>query len=259
MTVVATDLRDSDPVKVGDVLIVGRLGEGGMGVVYLGPQCQRPRSGGQGGARDLARNGEYRRRFAEEVAAMRDVGAAYAAGVIAADVKADRPWVVMEYVQGMTLAERVGRAGPLPDDELRVFAIGLVRAVAAIHAAGVVHRDLKPSNVVLSPQGAAARLRGGQVTVDGYSRGERVGSVTWMAPEQLDGAQAGEPADVHAIGMLLYYAASGRHVCGYGDANAVAWRITHIEPQLIDLPVEADAYSDLILASLARIRIAARR
>lgn len=253
MTVVATDLRDSDPVKVGDVLIVGRLGEGGMGVVYLGRSASGRAVAVKVVREDLARNGEYRRRFAEEVAAMRDVGAAYAAGVIAADVKADRPWVVMEYVQGMTLAERVGRAGPLPDDELRVFAIGLVRAVAAIHAAGVVHRDLKPSNVVLSPQGVRLLDFGVAKSPSMATRGgERVGSVTWMAPEQLDGAQAGEPADVHAIGMLLYYAASGRHVYGYGDANAVAWRITHIEPQLIDLPVEADAYSDLILASLAK-------
>lgn len=249
----ATDLRDTDPVRVGDVLIVGRLGEGGMGVVYLG-------RGPGGGAvavkvvrEELAADPEFRRRFAEEVSAMRDVGAAYAAGVIAADTNAARPWVVMEYVQGMTLAERVGRAGPLPEDELRPFILGLVRAVAAIHAAGVIHRDLKPSNVVLSPQGVRLLDFGvaKSPTVAGQ-RGERVGSLTWMAPEQLEGKHAGAPADIHAIGMLLYYAATGRHIYGYGDANAVAWRISHIEPQLIDLPPEAAGYGDLIVAALAK-------
>ncbi|MDQ1247270.1 MAG: eukaryotic-like serine/threonine-protein kinase [Actinomycetota bacterium] len=252
-TVVASDLRDTDPIKVGDVLIVGRLGEGGMGVVYLG----RGPGGGAVAVKvvrdDLARDPEFRRRFAEEVEAMRDVGAAYAAGVISANTEATPPWVVMEYVQGMTLGERVGRAGPLPEDELRAFAIGLVRAVAAIHAAGVVHRDLKPSNVVLSPQGVRLLDFGvaKSPAVSGQL-GERVGSLTWMAPEQLNGKSGGSATDVHAIGMLLYYAASGRHIYGYGDANAVAWRISHIEPQLIDLPPEARGYVDLITAALAK-------
>ena len=250
---VASDLRDTDPIKVGDVLIVGRLGEGGMGVVYLG----RGPGGGAVAVKvvrdDLAHDPEFRRRFAEEVEAMRDVGAAYAAGVISADTQATPPWVVMEYVQGMTLGERVGRAGPLPEDELRAFAIGLVRAVAAIHSAGVVHRDLKPSNVVLSPQGVRLLDFGvAKSPAMAMQRGERVGSLTWMAPEQLNGKSGGSATDVHAIGMLLYYAASGRHIYGYGDANAVAWRISHIEPQLIDLPPEAKGYSDLIMAALAK-------
>lgn len=247
------DLHENDPLRVGDVLIVGRLGEGGMGVVYLGR--------GPGGTAvavkvmraDLAHNADFRRRFGQEISAMRDIGAAYAAGVLAADVDAAQPWVVMEYVQGMTLGERIGRAGPLPPEELHPFALGLLRAVAGVHAASVVHRDLKPSNVVLSPQGVRL-LDFGVAQAPGATRrsGERVGSLTWMAPEQLDGAPVGTACDVHAVGMLLYYAATGRHIYGYGDPKAVAWRISHVEPQLVDLPEAAQAYGDLILASLAK-------
>jgi hypothetical protein len=117
----------------------------------------------------------------------------------------------------------------------------------------VVHRDLKPSNVVLSPQGVRLLDFGvAKSPAVAGQRGERVGSLTWMAPEQLDGRSGGSATDVHAIGMLLYYAASGRHIYGYGDANAVAWRISHIEPQLIDLPPEAKGYADLIVAALAK-------
>lgn len=253
MPVAVMDLHETDPVRVGDVLIVGRLGEGGMGVVYLGR--------GPGGnavavkvmRADLAGNSDFRQRFAGEVSAMRDVGAAHAAGVLASDVDATQPWMVMEYVQGMTLSERIGRAGALPPEELHPFALGLLRAVAGVHGAAVVHRDLKPSNVVLSPQGVRL-LDFGVAQAPGAHRrpGERVGSLTWMAPEQLDGNSVGVECDIHAVGMLLYYAATGRHIYGYGEPKAVAWRISHVEPQLADLPDQARAYGDIILAALAK-------
>lgn len=224
-----------------------------MGTVYLG-RGQTGRAVAVKVVReDLASNPDYRRRFAEEVAAMRDVGAAHTAAVLAADLQATPQWVVMEYVQGPTLATRVGRAGPLPPDELRSFALGLLRAVASVHAAGVAHRDLKPSNVVLSPEGVRLLDFGvAKSPTRPVESGERVGSLTWMAPEQIAGRPSGPACDVHGIGMLLYFAATGRHVFGYGTPDAVAWRIGHMNPQLIDLPVDADDYRDLIRACLAK-------
>lgn len=251
--VAVTELFDTDPIRVGDALIVGRLGEGGMGVVYLGRGPSGTAVAVKVMRADLASNQDYRRRFAAEINAMRAVGASHTAGVIAADIAAPVPWVAMEYVQGHTLGERIARAGPLPPEELHPFALGLLRAVAGVHAAGVVHRDLKPSNVVLSPQGV--RLLDFGVAKSSRGRAperERVGSLTWMAPEQLAGTPIAASCDVHAVGMLLYYASTGRHVYGYGEAKAVAWRISHVEPQLVDLPDEATAYGDLILAALAK-------
>lgn len=224
-----------------------------MGTVYLGRGPSGRAVAVKVVREDLAGNPDYRRRFAEEVAAMRDVGAAHTAAVLDADLDATPQWVVMEYVQGLTLANRVGRAGPLPPDELRSFALGLLRAVASVHAAGVAHRDLKPSNVVLSPEGVRLLDFGvAKSPTRPVESGERVGSLTWMSPEQIAGRPSGPACDVHGIGMLLYFAATGRHVFGYGTPDAVAWRISHTTPQLFDLPVEADDYRDLIRACLAK-------
>ena len=247
-----TDLRDDDPVRIGGALIVGRLGAGGMGVVYLGRNADGRAVAVKVVRTDLAADPDFRRRFADEVQVMRDVGPQHTARVLAADPEAAQPWVVMDYVQGPTLADRV-RRGPLPADELDAFATHVIGAVAAVHAAGVVHRDLKPSNVVLTPGGIRLLDFGvARAPFAAADQGARVGSLTWMAPEQIDGDPCGPAADIHALGMLLYFAASGRHVYGYGQADAVAWRIGNAAPQLVDLPAAADKYSDVIAACLAK-------
>lgn len=250
--VVATELLETDPLRVGGVQVVGRLGEGGMGVVYLG---RRP--GGTAVAikvvrTDLAGDADFRRRFALEVSALRGLGGVHTAAVLDADVDADQPWMVMEYVQGPTLGDRVSRLGALPIDEFDEFADNLLRATVAIWQAGIVHRDLKPSNVVLSPSGVklldfgVARFRGESLDP------ARVGSTTWMAPEQLSGSGDDSRCDVHACAMLLYFAATGRHVYGYGDAEAVGWRIRNTTPHLVDLPSQLTHLRPALLAALEK-------
>lgn len=250
--VVATDLLESDPLRIGGVQLVGRLGEGGMGVVYLG----RASDGGAVAVKvirtDLAADADFRRRFASEVSALRGLGGAHTAVVLSSDVDAAQPWMVMEYVHGATLAEAVNRSGPMEGEDFEVFADELLNAVAALWRAGIVHRDLKPSNVVLSPDGVkvldfgVARFRGEPLDP------ARVGSTTWMAPEQLAGSHDDSACDVHACAMLLYFAATGRHVYGYGEADAVGWRIQNSTPHLVDLPEELSSLRPALTAALAK-------
>lgn len=237
VSVATDDLHDDDPLRIGDVQLVGRLGEGGMGVVYLG----RDRAGNAVAVKVVkgafAEAPDYRRRFADEVSAMRNLGGAYTAEVLAADIDGVPPWFVMEYVHGATLADHISRHGALPPAEGREFCVGLARAVAAMHRAGIVHRDLKPSNVVLSPSGPKLLDFGVAFGAAGdQDAGMRVGSLSWMAPEQLSGAAQGAACDVHAIAMLAYYAVCGRPVFGYGKGEAVAWRISNVDALLVDLP-----------------------
>ena len=207
--------------SVGPYRLVERLGRGGMGEVW---RADDPTGAAGGTPRTVAlklleptltaRDPAVRARFAREVAALRKVSRT--SGVpplLDADVDADTPWLVTAYVAGPTLADHVGRHGPLADAALRTLGATLAEALAAIHAAGVVHRDLTPRNVVLGPDGPRLVDFGiawfpdaVPVTADGSA----VGTPTWMAPERLAGAAATSSSDVWSWGMVMAYAARGR-------------------------------------------------
>lgn len=143
----------SDPLRVGAYRIVGRLGSGGMGWVYL---ARSP--GGRAVAVKVVRpeyaaDPEFRQRFAREVTAARAVGGAFTAAVVDADPDGDPPWLATVYVPGPALSEAVRAAGPFTEAQVRVLGAGLVEALQAIHAGRVVHRDLKPANVLLAADG----------------------------------------------------------------------------------------------------------
>ena len=146
-------LQSEDPRQVGRYQLLGRLGAGGMGEVFLG---QSP--GGRLVAvklirGELAADREFRVRFAREVAAARHVSGMFTAPVVDADLDAPRPWLVTAYVPGPSLAEAVDTQGPLPLSSVLTLAAGLAEGLEAIHAEGMVHRDLKPSNVLLASDG----------------------------------------------------------------------------------------------------------
>ncbi|MZG12610.1 protein kinase, partial [Streptomyces sp. SID5914] len=147
-------LKPDDPERIGRYRLLGRLGEGGMGRVYLA-RSDRGRTVAVKTVREeLARMPDFRRRFAQEVKAAQRVGGEWTAPVLDADTEAATPWVATGYVAGPSLAEVVDRQyGPLPSPTLRVLAAGLTRALQAVHAAGLVHRDLKPSNVLVTIDG----------------------------------------------------------------------------------------------------------
>ncbi|MGW1065892.1 serine/threonine-protein kinase [Streptomyces aureus] len=240
----------SDPMRIGPYRIVGRLGSGGMGWVYLG----RSPSGREVAVKvvrpELAAESEFRERFAREVAAARVVSGAFTAAVVDADTEAELPWLATLYVPGPSLAEAVRADGPLPEPQVRRLGAGLVEALQAIHAARVVHRDLKPANVLLAADGPRV-IDFGISRVDGAPGltqvGVVVGTPPFMSPEQVKGARVGPPSDVFSLGGVLVYALTGRAPHGSGDA--VRYRVAFEEPELDGI---TGPLRDLIASALAK-------
>ncbi|MFJ7044519.1 PQQ-binding-like beta-propeller repeat protein [Streptomyces sp. NPDC101112] len=237
---------DVDPPRVGRYRIVARLGEGGMGRVYLG----RSPSGRAVAVKvvrpDLAQDPDFRHRFAREVGAARKVNGFFTAGVVEADPEGSPAWLATAYVPGVSLGEAVVRHGAWPEDAVLALAAGLAEALEAIHAAGVIHRDLKPSNVLLAADGPRVIDFGISAATDsGASRltqpGMLIGTPGFMSPEQLTGKPVGPASDVFALGGVLAFTAAGRNAFGTGAAEALNFRAVYEEPDLDALPARVRA------------------
>ena len=196
-------LQPGDPPSIGPYRLVGRLGSGGMGQVFLGLSA-----GGRPVAvkvirTELAAEPEFRVRFGREVAAARQVSGLFTVMVVGADVDGPVPWLATAYVPGPSLAEAVSAHGPLPMRSVLALAAGLAESLSAIHAAGVVHRDLKPSNVLLAEGGPRVIDFGISRAVESTSltqAGLVLGSPGFMSPEQAVGHEVGPPSDIFSLG-----------------------------------------------------------
>ena len=232
-------LQSGDPRRVGRYQLLGRLGAGGMGQVFLG---QSP--GGRLVAvklirADLAADREFRARFAREVAAARHVSGMFTAAVVDADPEAPQPWLVTAYVAGPSLADAVGGQGPLPLDSVLTLAAGLAEGLGAIHAEGMVHRDLKPSNVLLASDGPRIIDFGITRAADATALTRAnfvVGSPGFMSPEQARGEEAGPASDIFSLGAVLTFAAAGEGPFGSGAATELLYRVVHDLPDTRQLP-----------------------
>jgi serine/threonine protein kinase len=229
-----TPLRDGDPRRLGDWELVGRLGAGGMGVVYLGRRNDRF-AAVKVISSGLAADPSFIARFEREVRLCEKVRSPFVAELVAADPIADTPWLATEYVSGPTLFQRVTAEGALGSRALHQLAVGAAGALVAIHAVGVVHRDLKPSNVILTADGPVVIDFGVAAAGDATtltSVGAALGSPGWMAPEQIRGEPVSAAADVFAWGALVAFAATGRAPFGAGRPEALAYRVVHEAPDL---------------------------
>ncbi|MGJ5754065.1 serine/threonine protein kinase [Streptomyces puniciscabiei] len=229
-------LEVDEPATVGPYRLLGRLGSGGMGRVYLGRSA-----GGRTVAVKIvhphfALDEEFRARFRREVAAARRVGGAWTAPVLDADPDAPVPWVATAYAAGPSLAAAVTDTGPLPPHTVRALGAGLAEALTAVHELGLVHRDVKPSNVLLTLDGpllidfGIARAMDGTASLT--STGVSIGSPGYMAPEQILGKGATGAADVFSLGAVLVHAATGEPPFRGDSSAALLYKVVHEEPEL---------------------------
>ncbi|MFH8442515.1 PQQ-binding-like beta-propeller repeat protein [Streptomyces sp. NPDC018026] len=245
-------LTAGDPVRVGRYRLLARLGQGGMGRVYL---ARSP--GGRAVAvkvvrEALLRDEGFRRRFVREVAAARRVTGFFTAAVVDADPEGDPAWLATEYVPGLSLQDAVARHGVWPRDAVRGLGAALAEALAAVHAADLVHRDLKPSNVLLAPDGPRVIDFGISAAVGDTAltqTGTVIGTPGFIPPEQLRHEVSGPAGDVFALGAVLAYAAAGVGPFGGGASHAVNYRVVHEDP---DLRALAPALADVVARCLAK-------
>ncbi|MCK9899461.1 serine/threonine protein kinase [Parafrankia colletiae] len=247
-------LHPDDPTSIGRYEVIGRLGAGGMGRVYLALDSQGRQVAIKVIRSDLAIDPEFRDRFADEVAAARRVAPFCTAQVLDADPHARRPYLVTEFIDGARLDEVVAESGPLPLSTLQGVAVGVASALTAIHGAGIVHRDLKPSNVLLSYSGPRVIDFGIARALDAVGgrtqSGLVLGSVGWMAPEQMEGtAPVGPATDIYAWGLLVAFAAAGEHPYGDGTYLEMSERMLLHEPDLRHVPAPL---LDIVVAALQR-------
>jgi hypothetical protein len=246
-------LQRGDPASVGGYRLLGRLGTGGMGQVFLGVSPSGRHVAVKLIHQVHAGTEQFRERFAREIEMARRVGGFHTAPVVDADPHADPPWMVTAYIDGPSLEEAVGRYGPLPAGQVRALGAGLAEGLAAIHAHGLVHRDLKPGNVIMAEDGPRIIDFGIARAVDSTgltSTGAVVGTFSYMSPEQVRGDPVRSASDVFALGSVLAFAATGRPPFGSDTAAAVMFRVVGQPPDLAR--VADEGLRALIEACLAK-------
>lgn len=223
---------------IGRYVIEHKLGEGGMGTVYLA----RSRGGRAVAVKvarpELAADPSFRARFRAEVAAARRVGGFHTAQVVDADPDAEAPWLATAYIPGPTLSALVTAEGPMDEARLRSLGAALAEALEAIHACGLVHRDLKPGNIVMAPDGPRVLDFGIARAVESTrltATGSAFGTPGYLAPEQTLGEEVTGAADVFALGAVLVAAAGGRPF-GDGTPMGLMYRAVHEAPDLASVP-----------------------
>ncbi|MFD6420124.1 PQQ-binding-like beta-propeller repeat protein [Streptomyces sp. NPDC060194] len=233
-------LTQHDPRRIGPFEVLGRLGAGGMGLVYLARSASGRRVAIKTVRTELAEDQLFRVRFTREVEAARAVSGFYTAAVVDADPRAAIPWLATAYVPAPSLEEIVNECGTLPPQAVRWLAAGIAEALQSIHGAGLVHRDLKPSNVLVVEDGPrvidfgiASGVSNTRLTMTNVA----VGTPAYMSPEQAkDSRSVTGASDVFSLGSTLVFAATGH--APYHGANPVetVFMLLREGPDLEGLP-----------------------
>jgi serine/threonine protein kinase len=234
------ELQPDDPSEIGPYRLLGQLGSGGMGQVFLGMS-----PGGRPIAvkvirTELAEDPQFRAQFQREVAAAQKVSGLFTALVVDADLECPMPWLATAYVAGPSLTEAVRSHGPLPVRTLLTLTAGLAEGLSAIHAAGVVHGDLKPSNVLLAEDGPRVIDFGISQAAGATAAGSdlRIGSPGFMSPEQVLGGELSPASDMFSLGAVLTFAATGQGPFGAGSTVALMYRVVNDPADIGSVPAD---------------------
>ncbi|WP_330339301.1 serine/threonine-protein kinase [Streptomyces sp. NBC_00557] len=235
-------LTQHDPRRIGPFEVLGRLGAGGMGLVYLARSASGRRVAIKTVRTELAEDQLFRVRFTREVEAARAVSGFYTAAVVDADPRAAVPWLATAYVPAPSLEEIVNDCGPLPAQAVRWLAAGVAEALQSIHGAGLVHRDLKPSNVLVVEDGPrvidfgiASGVSNTRLTMTNVA----VGTPAYMSPEQAkDSRSVTGASDVFSLGSTLVFAATGHPPFHGANPVETVFMLLREGPDLTGLPDE---------------------
>jgi len=244
-------MQPSEDTKIGPYTVTREIGRGGMGVVYLGHDPRLARDVAIKALPDhLAEDPDRLARFEREARTLASLNHPNVAGIYGVEEQEGRKYLVLEYVEGETLAERLDR-GALAVDEALEIAIRIAAGVEAAHDAGVIHRDLKPANVKITPAGDVKVLDFGLARLDetglsssgalsesptltsppagltGTTPGVILGTAAYMSPEQARGRSVDRRSDVWSFGVLLYEMLTGGSRCVWGGPSvfsSTGWR-----------------------------------
>ncbi|GGW65991.1 protein kinase domain-containing protein [Streptomyces xantholiticus] len=246
-------LGPGDPLRLGPYRLLGVLGAGGMGRVYLGQDGAGRTAAVKVLHPALTNDHNLAQRFVREAQAARTVTSRGVARLLDAQTEAGRLWISTEFLAGPTLDSAVEKHGPLDESALRYLAHSLARTLSDIHRAGLIHRDIKPSNIVLTSTGprvidfGIARPEHGLTLT---TTGQAPATPGYGAPEQVLGQRVGPSADVFSLGAVLAYAASGRRTFDGAHIAAVQYEVVHGEPQLNLVPQQFRSLIEPLLSKV---------
>ncbi|MBT2455090.1 serine/threonine protein kinase [Streptomyces sp. ISL-86] len=254
----AGDGQDKGRLLAGRYRLGSVLGKGGMGTVW---RAQDETLGRTVAVKELrfstgVDEDEKRRlitrtlREAKAIARIRSGGAVTVYDVVDED---GRPWIVMELIEGPSLAEFVRERGPLTPRRAAEVGLAVLDVLRAAHGQGILHRDVKPSNVLIADNGRVVLTDFGIAQVEGdpsvTSTGMLVGAPSYISPERARGQRPGPPADMWSLGGLLYAAVEG--VPPYDKGSALA-TLTAVMTEPVDPPKNAGPLTEVIYGLLAK-------
>ncbi len=243
---------------VGPYEIQELLGEGGMGRVYRAVRQDGEEVALKLVKLDLARDAVFRKRFEREASAATLVSHRHVVAVIDKGEHDGQPYLAQRFVRGGSLEQKIEREGPLPLEATVRICLHLAGGLDALHEAGLVHRDLKPANVMLDADGSASITDFGLAKVRDASLltkpGQALGSMDYMAPEQIRGEEVTAATDVYALGCVMFQCLSGDPPFADREGMRILWAHLQEEPAdpcatRTDLPADV---SWAVLSALAK-------